>query len=219
MPEVRADGAQRLLTLQTRATLGMSSLPKNSYSTDTSNIYCEQLYLGVSRKFGEHCVVRGLKPPGGAPGKLPALQIPYWTLKALELNVVMGLCQQGPKCQDSLAISKGPPQDKLDFLNITQTEEDKKNLARLQDLVDKLQLKVKAYKRQAEEEEEQANTHMSRLRKVQHEMEEAQERADIVESQVNKLRAKSCDAGKLSSADWAESGHLFGASKFPGLCC
>lgn len=32
-----------------------------------------------------------------------------------------------------------------------QTEEDKKNLVRLQDLVDKLQLKVKAYKRQAEE--------------------------------------------------------------------
>ena len=32
-----------------------------------------------------------------------------------------------------------------------QTEEDKKNVHRLQDLVDKLQLKVKAYKRQAEE--------------------------------------------------------------------
>ena len=32
-----------------------------------------------------------------------------------------------------------------------QTEEDKKNVSRLQDLVDKLQLKVKAYKRQAEE--------------------------------------------------------------------
>ena len=32
-----------------------------------------------------------------------------------------------------------------------QTEEDKKNGCRLQDLVDKLQLKVKAYKRQAEE--------------------------------------------------------------------
>ena len=32
-----------------------------------------------------------------------------------------------------------------------QTEEDKKNVHRLQDLVDKLQLKVKSYKRQAEE--------------------------------------------------------------------
>ena len=33
----------------------------------------------------------------------------------------------------------------------SQTEEDRKNMARLQDLVDKLQLKVKAYKRSAEE--------------------------------------------------------------------
>lgn len=32
-----------------------------------------------------------------------------------------------------------------------QTEEDRKNVARLQDLVDKLQLKVKAYKRTTEE--------------------------------------------------------------------
>lgn len=34
---------------------------------------------------------------------------------------------------------------------IYQSEEDKKTVARLQDLVDKLQLKVKAYKRQIEE--------------------------------------------------------------------
>lgn len=34
---------------------------------------------------------------------------------------------------------------------IFQTEEDRKNVLRLQDLVDKLQSKVKAYKRQAEE--------------------------------------------------------------------
>lgn len=32
-----------------------------------------------------------------------------------------------------------------------QTEEDRKNLARLQDLADKLQLKVKSYKKAAEE--------------------------------------------------------------------
>jgi myosin protein heavy chain len=34
---------------------------------------------------------------------------------------------------------------------IFQTEEDRKNILRLQDLVDKLQAKVKSYKRQAEE--------------------------------------------------------------------
>ncbi|NXO04183.1 MYH1B protein, partial [Rhinopomastus cyanomelas] len=76
-----------------------------------------------------------------------------------------------------------------------QSEEDKKNILRLQDLVDKLQLKVKAYKKQAEEAEEQANVHLSRCRKAQHELEEAEERADIAECQVNKLRAKSRDIG------------------------
>ncbi|XP_078718881.1 myosin heavy chain, skeletal muscle, adult-like [Lampetra fluviatilis] len=74
-----------------------------------------------------------------------------------------------------------------------QAEEDRKNNLRLQDLVDKLQLKVKTYKRQSEEAEEQANTNLSKYRKMQHELEEADERADIAESQVNKLRARSRD--------------------------
>ncbi|XP_078081481.1 myosin-4-like [Mustelus asterias] len=82
-----------------------------------------------------------------------------------------------------------------------QSEEDRKNLLRLQDLVDKLQLKVKAYKRQCEETEEQANIHLSKFRKVQHELEEAEERADIAESQVNKLRAKSRDIQKVVQAE------------------
>lgn len=47
-------------------------------------------------------------------------------------------------------------------------------------------------------QEEQANAHLSKLRKVQHDLEEAEERADIAESQVNKLRAKSRDSGKVS---------------------
>uniref|UniRef100_A0A6Q2XM30 Myosin heavy chain 7 n=1 Tax=Esox lucius TaxID=8010 RepID=A0A6Q2XM30_ESOLU len=76
-----------------------------------------------------------------------------------------------------------------------QTEEDRKNLSRLQDLVDKLQLKVKSYKRTAEEAEEQANSNLSKFRKIQHDLDEAEERADIAESQVNKLRAKSRDVG------------------------
>ena len=46
-------------------------------------------------------------------------------------------------------------------------------------------------------QEEQANTHLTRYRKVQHEMEEAQERADIAESQVNKMRAKSREIVKV----------------------
>ncbi|KAM9120152.1 myosin-1B [Pangshura tecta] len=77
-----------------------------------------------------------------------------------------------------------------------QTEEDRKNVLRLQDLVDKLQLKVKAYKRQAEESEELSNVNLTKFRKIQHELEEAEERADIAESQVNKLRMKSREVHK-----------------------
>lgn len=44
-------------------------------------------------------------------------------------------------------------------------------------------------------QEEQANTHLGKFRKLQHELDEAEERADIAESQVNKMRAKSRDVG------------------------
>ncbi|CAM9733567.1 unnamed protein product [Bubo scandiacus] len=71
-----------------------------------------------------------------------------------------------------------------------QSEEDRKNILRLQDLVDKLQMKVKSYKRQAEEAEELSNVNLIKFRKIHHDLEEAEERADIAESQVNKLRVK-----------------------------
>uniref|UniRef100_A0A8C9CXN1 Myosin tail domain-containing protein n=1 Tax=Phocoena sinus TaxID=42100 RepID=A0A8C9CXN1_PHOSS len=85
-----------------------------------------------------------------------------------------------------------------------QAEEDRKNILRLQDLVDKLQAKVKASRKQAEEEE-QVNTQLSRCRRVQRGLEEAEERADIAESQVNKLRAKSRDVGAQVRADFLPS--------------
>ena len=40
--------------------------------------------------------------------------------------------------------------------------------------------------------------HLAKLRKVQHELEEAQERADIAESLVNKMRTKSREYGKVT---------------------
>eukprot|EP00064_Thunnus_orientalis_P020566 superscaffoldBa00005717_g20704 len=88
---------------------------------------------------------------------------------------------------ENLAMKYGKKQlQKLE----SRTEEDK-NMHRLQDLVDKLQFKVKAYKRQAEEAEEQANTHLSRFRKVQHELEEAESQELIHFGST----------GKLASAD------------------
>ncbi|KAK2489775.1 hypothetical protein MC885_019349, partial [Smutsia gigantea] len=56
-----------------------------------------------------------------------------------------------------------------------QTEENRKNVLRLQDLVDKLQVKVKSYKTQAEEAEEQSNANLAKFCKLQHELEEAEE--------------------------------------------
>merc|ERR1712242_546716 len=75
-----------------------------------------------------------------------------------------------------------------------QSDEDKKNLSRIQELVDKPQVKVKTYKRQAEEAEEQANSNLSKLRKLQHELDEAEERADMAESALNKMRSKARDS-------------------------
>merc|ERR1712173_469498 len=60
---------------------------------------------------------------------------------------------------------------------LDEAEQDKKNLSRIQDLVDKLQVKVKTYKRQAEEAEEVANSNLSKYRKLQHELDESEERA------------------------------------------
>jgi len=78
-----------------------------------------------------------------------------------------------------------------------QGEEDKQNLYRLQDLVDKLQVKVKTYKRQAKEAEEMANNNLCKFRKVQNELDESEERADMAESALAKLRAQARD--KISS--------------------
>ncbi|XP_032897977.1 myosin-7B isoform X1 [Amblyraja radiata] len=74
-----------------------------------------------------------------------------------------------------------------------QGEEDRKNIVCMQDLIDKLQLKVKSYKRQAEDAEGNSSTSISKFRTLQRELDDAEERADIAESQVNKLRVKTRD--------------------------
>ena len=85
---------------------------------------------------------------------------------------------------------------------VFQAEEDRKNQARLQDLIEKLQNKLKVYKRQAEEAEEIAAVNLAKFRKIQHDLEDAEERADQAENQLSKLRAKNrstVSAGRGSS--------------------
>lgn len=71
-----------------------------------------------------------------------------------------------------------------------QSEEEKRSQFRLTDLVEKLQNKIRAYKRQLEETEEIAALNLAKFRKVQHELDDAVERADQAESQMNKFRAR-----------------------------
>merc|ERR1712193_259757 len=69
-------------------------------------------------------------------------------------------------------------------------DEGRKNQDRLQILIDQLQGKIKTYKKQVDEAEEIAAINLAKYRKVQHELEDAEERADMAENSMQKLRAK-----------------------------
>jgi len=79
-----------------------------------------------------------------------------------------------------------------------QAEEDRKNQSRLQDLSEKLQNKIKVYKRQVEEAEEIAALNLAKFRKVQTDLEDSAERADVAENQLGKFRAKSRSSVSVS---------------------
>jgi len=84
-----------------------------------------------------------------------------------------------------------------------QAEEDRKNHERMQDLVEKLQQKIKTYKRQIEEAEEIAALNLAKFRKAQQELEEAEERSDLAEQALSKMRARG--GGRAGSAARAMS--------------
>merc|ERR1712142_857126 len=72
-----------------------------------------------------------------------------------------------------------------------QSDEDSKSQQRLQELVAKLQAKLKAYKKANEEAESMANANLAKFRKAAHDLEEAEERAEMAEAAISKLRTKS----------------------------
>jgi len=94
-----------------------------------------------------------------------------------------------------------------------QSEEDKKNQVRLQRANEKLEAKLKTYRRQIEETEEVAALNLSKYRQAQQEMESALERADIAENQVAKLRAARSASQMGRGASVARES--CGASQFP----
>jgi len=79
-----------------------------------------------------------------------------------------------------------------------QTEEDQKNMKRLQEMVEKLSNKVKLYKRKVEEAEEVACVSVGKARRFQQELEEAEERADQAENTVMSLRTRSTRSMSVS---------------------
>ena len=84
---------------------------------------------------------------------------------------------------------KGRNEKKIKDLSL-QSEEDKRLQTHLNDLVDKMQSKLKLYKKQIEETEEIASLNLAKYRKVQQDLTDAVERADQAENQVAKNRAK-----------------------------
>jgi len=71
-----------------------------------------------------------------------------------------------------------------------QADEDRKNHERMQDLVDKLQQKIKTFKRQIEEAEEIAALNLAKYRKAQTDLEEAEERSEMNDQALSKLRGR-----------------------------
>ncbi|CAJ0945734.1 unnamed protein product, partial [Mesorhabditis belari] len=70
-----------------------------------------------------------------------------------------------------------------------QVEEDKKAFDRLQELVEKLQARIRVQKRQIEEAEEVATSNLSKFRQIQLALECAEERADVAENSLVRMRS------------------------------
>merc|ERR1711981_53791 len=70
------------------------------------------------------------------------------------------------------------------------TDEDRKNQERMQNLIDQLQCKIKTYKKQIEEAEEIAALNLAKFRHPQANMQESEQRADLNEQAVAKIKSK-----------------------------
>jgi chromosome segregation ATPase len=73
---------------------------------------------------------------------------------------------------------------------VLQSEEDHKTIGLLTESCDKLNEKVKVYKRQMQEQEGVSSQNLTRVRRFQRELEAAEDRADQAESNLSFIRAK-----------------------------
>merc|ERR1712193_216512 len=73
---------------------------------------------------------------------------------------------------------------------LLQSEEDRKNIIILQESLERLNEKIKMYKRQLEEQETISNSNIMRVKKFQRELESAESRAEEAESTLNQFRSR-----------------------------
>merc|ERR1712045_197100 len=73
---------------------------------------------------------------------------------------------------------------------LLQSEEDRKNILILQESLERLNEKIKMYKRQLEEQEAISNSNIMRVKKFQRELESAEARAEEAESSLNSFRSQ-----------------------------
>lgn len=73
---------------------------------------------------------------------------------------------------------------------VLQCEEDQKNVLILQEQLDKANGKINMYKRQLSEQEGFSQQSVTRVRRFQRELEAAEERAEVAESNLNMVRTK-----------------------------
>jgi myosin heavy chain 6/7 len=80
------------------------------------------------------------------------------------------------------------------------SDEDKKNHERMQSLIDQMHSKIKSYKKQIEEAEEIAALNLAKFRQVQSALGMAEERADVNEQALARVRtrARSASIGPVS---------------------
>merc|ERR1712242_585113 len=75
-----------------------------------------------------------------------------------------------------------------------QQDEDKKNHERMQALIEQLQGKIKAYKKQIEEAEEIAALNLAKYRQTQTALASSQENADTAEHSLAKMKTRARSA-------------------------
>merc|ERR1711962_417048 len=73
---------------------------------------------------------------------------------------------------------------------LLQSEEDRKNILILQESLERLNEKIKMYKRQLEEQESISNSNIMRVKKFQRELESSEARAEEAESCLNAFRSQ-----------------------------